>query len=313
MSWLSRLWSTSRGGSSDPLDRLLACRGVRLSAPATPAELRAVEERFGGKLPELLTRQWLTAATVEIESEWLSLTGPQATLDRADWSESDDGSLADRGLVPIVEDSNFNFVCVAVKPPLAPRVVYFDKGDFGRLKARDLSELYETLASSCGIDEPFEFCDVRGAYADPFAADARDRADAHATLESGRGLEFAVQLLHPDDLEEWDRLRNIRRTRAEVLSRLANVETQGVQALLRKDAAELEEFVELLREAARAAGLPAGERRGDVLSVGRAGYNVHFFFCRRNVPNAFERIVWWFKDQAEDRNPYHRPGHLDED
>ena len=40
---------------------------------------------------------------------------------------------------------------------------------------------------------------------------------------------------------------------------------------------------------------------------------LEFAFHRRHIPDALPRLMTWFRDQAEGRNPHDRPGHFMDD
>ncbi len=73
----------------------------------------------------------------------------------------------------------------------------------------------------------------------------------------------------------------------------------AIQKLLERDEQAVQEFAEVLAEAAKQAGFHVGERSGAVLKVGKSGWDLDTFFYKRHRPDAVPQIVAWFKNKDE--------------
>jgi len=63
-------------------------------------------------------------------------------------------------------------------------------------------------------------------------------------------------------------------------------------------------------EGTQNAGLEVGQRSGTVLQVGGKWMELETFFYRRHIRDAMPRIINWFRDLIDERNPHDRPGHF---
>ncbi len=263
---------------SDAVARLLAHPGVRAGAP-DPAAVRAVAERFG-PLPPGLVALWLVAGRVEVGPLNATLLGPADVLELADgW----DGP-ASAGLVLVLDTHESNYLMVAVRGPLAPRVVWAPHDDAPRVLYRDFGGILAALAEALGGGTAADvvFRDAPGDYGPDAPRTAEDRAAGRALLDGPHDeneWNFAVQLLGAADLPEWERLLNTDHfVRRDAVDRLGRMTEPACRALLARSQRELAAFGADVAAALRAAGVDVGERQGDTLRVGGQGYMLDGFF-----------------------------------
>jgi hypothetical protein len=303
---------------AEVIDQLLARDDVDPAGPARRGDMDAVSRAFDAPMPELLVELWRTSDGVTLASLDAHLLGPaevRQLLADGKW----DGDLVERALVPVLDDHQSNYLAVAVRGPLAFRVVHLPHDDGSRLLYRDFEScLADLLRATDGDDTADTYLhDAQGDYAADAPRPEEDQQAARELMRTRGEREewnYAAQLLDASNLDEWARLLETDHfVRRDVRARMRKMRSPAIRELLRRDQAAFEEFAALAAGAARRAGLDVGERRGDVLQVGGHWMNLDAFFHRRNVPRALPRMVAWFEDVIAGRDPRNRADHFHAD
>jgi hypothetical protein len=289
------------------LEAVLAHPWVVRKAGANAEQIAAVAERFGGEVPEGVAQVWRASDGLtfgQFEGELLGASAVLEMLERQQWPKE----FSSRGLLPVISDGQSNHVVAHVRKPLMPRLSYLPKDDGPSLVYRGVESLLADLLRGfeSGDTADVFLAEITGDYEHDALRTPQDLADAKALLEAGddESLRGAITLLDAMCLAEWARLLETGHfVRREAKARMAGMAAPEIQALLAADSAAFAAFVELATRAAQQAGEQVGVRRDDALQVGGRWINLDALFYRRNIPDAFERLVAWFAAGArgEDR------------
>jgi hypothetical protein len=280
------------------LDAVLAHVWVGKRAPPMPEQIVAVQEHFGGELTEELRMIWNASDGLSLGQFEAELLGPSAVLELVEqkrWPER----FRARGLLPLVSDQQSSYVVAHVATPLAPRLSYLPNDDGPTIVYRNVASLLGDLL--CGFESgetaDFFLGERSGDYAPDAPRTPQDVADAKTLLVAGdaEALRGAIALLDDSCLEDWARLLETDHfVRRDARLRMRAMPAPQIQALLLADAAAFQTFAELAARAAKQAGKPVGERTEESLRVDGRWINLDALFYRRNIPDAFERLVRWF-------------------
>jgi hypothetical protein len=269
---------------------------------------------FGAAPTDELVRLWGEGENLVLTGVGVHLVGPAEVLQLAR-SGCVDG-LLDRGFVPVLDDDESNFLCVAVQEPLAPRVLYVPHDDASRLIYSNVVTMAEALLGLCDRKEPGAYFlhETRGDYPFDGPRTAEDRALGHALVKASKSdelLRYAVQLLGSDDIDDWRTLLETNHfVRRRALARLRSLTSSPVVALLQRDAEAFARFADEIAAACASDGLVIGERQDTALQVGDHWVELEAFFYRRKVRNAVPRTVAWIQDLASQRDPRQRAGNI---
>jgi hypothetical protein len=301
----------------DCIDRLLSHESASTRSPADPAAIKAIAEALGDPVPGPLLALWRRSDGIELTSLNAEILSTGETLDLL--SESCWLGLPRRGLLPFFDDHESNLLTVSTRGPLAPRVVYVPHDDGSRLMFRDIESCFGALWAHARAGE--EACtilsDAHGDYAPDGPRTVADQAAATALLAQPHTLDewnHAVQLLHEDNTDQWQRLLETDHfIRRDARARMRAMSSRSIQSLLEADRRAFEAFVREVIEAAARAGFRPGSRKHEMVEFQGCWLNMDVHFHRRNVPQAIPRLIVWISDSIAGRDPRQRPGHYHSD
>jgi len=304
---------------SEMLQKLLAHPSTAVRAPGSEADFQKLATHFRAPLPSALLDFWRLSDGLDLRvhdghilgaAELVGMAQPDS--DMADWLEIFD----DKGLVPLLDDHQSNYLMLAVRGPLAPRVLHVPHDDGPRVVYRTLDECFAAIVDLLNQEETAEiyFDEAVGSYGPTAPRDDADQQSAEQLLQTeSKNLEWnlAVQLLDESNVDAWSRLLETNDfVRRDVLKRMELMSSPAIAELLRKDAEAFEAFTEALLDAARGAGFPVEVRRTVSHWINGRPMNLAMLFYRRNIPDAMPRLIQWLEDQRDDRDPRERPGNF---
>lgn len=299
----------------DVIDELLGRDDVTTSDPASRADINAAARQLDAPLPESLVKLWRASDGITIDPLDAHVPGPtevvQLLADDA-W----DQQLVERGLVPVLDDHQSNYLAVCVRDPLAFRVLHLPHDDGARVLYRDFESCIEALirAADAGETADLFLFESEGDYPpdEPRPEEDQEAAKVLLAAKNERGeWNHAARLLDASNLEEWARLLETDHfVRRDVRARMRKMRSTAIRELLRKDEQAFEQFAVTFMDVVRGAGLPLGDPNGQCARVGKAWYELEAFFHRRNIRDAMPRMVTWIKDQLAGRDPHDRPGNF---
>lgn len=299
----------------DVIDELLGRDDVTTSDPASRADINAAARQFDAPLPESLIKLWRASDGLTIDPLDAHVPGPAEVLQLlAD--DAWDQQLVQRGLVPVLDDHQSNYLAVCVRDPLAFRVLHMPHDDGARVLYRDFESCIGALTGAADAGEAADLFlfETEGDYPPDEPRPGEDQEAARALLagKNTRGeWNHAARLLDESNLDEWTRLLETDHfVRRDVRARMQKMRSTAIRELLRKDEQAFDQFAATFMDQARSAGLPLGDRNGQCVRVGEAWYELEAFFHRRNIPDAGPRMLAWIKDQLAGRNPYDRAGNF---
>jgi hypothetical protein len=287
----------------DLIDELLTRDDVIAAEPPDSAAIEAALSRVRSRIPELLLKLWRAADGVQLDSIDAELVSLEAALEMAPVMGPEE-----LGFLPLLDTHQSNYVGVMIREPLAPRVGYMphDDGPEGMmLRYRDVDRFLQALMTALdrGKNADLYFYNEEGDYPLDGPRTAADRESARALLSTdGTHGEWnwAIGLLDATNVPEWKRLLETpREVRCDVLMRLRQMSDPAIKELIASDEQAIQEFAEVLAEAARQAGFHVGERSGSALKVNKSGWDLDSFFYKRHRPDAVRKIVAWFKNKDE--------------
>src|SRR5688572_3335303 len=132
---------------SDVIDELLSRDDVTRNGPASRADIDAAARQFDAPLPELLVELWRASDGVMIDSLDARILGPAEVVELL----ATDGwglELVERGLLPVLDDNQSNYLVVAMRDPLAFRVLHLPHDDGARLLYRDFESYLRALTGA---------------------------------------------------------------------------------------------------------------------------------------------------------------------
>lgn len=296
----------------DVIRILFSQHGVKFHSPATESDVKGLEDWYEAKLPLLLRRLWNEADGLTLKTLDAHILGVLEVTQLAKsymW-------FFERGFVPILDMHSSDYLVLAVREPLAYRVIHFSHdGDGCRLLYRNLESCILGLVDAMeqGKLADLYYYDILGDYPPDAKRTTEDQECAHKLLASnGENEEWnlATQLLDETNLNEWAKLLQTDYfVRRDAQKRMEEMSSPAIQELLATDSNQFDEFVEAVVTAAKLAGLKV-ERKREGLQIGDKWIIVDAFFYRRNIPNAMPRLIAWFEDQLAGRDPHNRPNHF---
>jgi hypothetical protein len=299
---------------ADSINELITRDDVDRNDPASVADIEAVADLFGTGLPEPMLRVWRATDGIVLTEIDAHILGPSESLEIAREDVLNMG-LVDRGLLPLLDDHQSNYLMLNLSAPLAFRVSYVPHDDGSRLIFRDLFSCAKHLLGMMDREESADgLYDTPGDYEADAPRDMADQMSARALLTTGGEHEecnYAAQLLDASNLDEWQQLLETDHfVRRDVRARMAKMSSPAIRELLRTDDKAFADFAARAEAEARKAGLDVGPRDLDCLKIGQSWMNLDAFFHRRNIPNAFSRMIAWFADVAAKRDPRTREDHF---
>lgn len=266
-------------------------------------------------MPESLLKLWRASdglAIDPLDTHIPSLAQIVHLLTNDAW----DQQLVERGLVPVLDDHQSNYLAVCVRYPLAFRVLHLPHDDGARVLHRDFESCLRALVEVADAEETADLFlfETEGDYAPDAPRPEEDQKAAKALLagkNEGGEWNHSARLLDATNLNEWARLLETDHfVRRDVRARMRQMRSPAIRDLLRKDEQAFESFAAHFMKSLREAGVRVGERHRQCVRVGDAWTDLEFFFHRRNVVDATPRMLAWITDQLAGRNPYDRPGNF---
>ncbi len=293
-------------------DPILKNPSVKTRTPCGSGEIDNLAGQFSATIPERLVEFWQTSNGAVLTGHNASILGTSEVtelLSVAGFGEW----LLQAGFLPLLYDQESNYLCIALRAPLSPRVIYVLHDDSPKLLYRDADAFFAGCAdllasnSSAGL----YFHDSNGDYGPDTARTADDLATANSLMQSKDDwfIPVAIQLLDSTCADEWNELLNGDRfARQDALTRLKSMSSMAAKRILDRDAKEFDAFANDVCNALTVAAMPF-ERRDTVVKIDRSGMDLNAFFGRRHIDNAIPRLVNWFKDVRDGNTPLDRPGH----
>lgn len=225
----------------DAIDDLLARPDVRRNPPASPELVEQIEQWYQNPLPEPLTRLWLA-------SDGVGLDAVDAEIVSASWVLSLAGGdgwnwLFERGIVPLLDDHQGDYLHLIVREPLAYRVIFMARGDgTPYLRYRDLVTCSAGLIEALARREPAAA--FLGRAEGDYPADAprpvEDQIAARELLQADNQHEewyYAAQLADETNYNTWEKLLTKPDTylRDHVRRRLSQLHSPEIRDLLDLD------------------------------------------------------------------------------
>jgi len=299
---------------TDFVDQFLNHADVVRGDPPSPSTIDALAARYGATFPEPLLRIW-SAGDLTLETLDAHVPGAGEVLqlvERGGWP----GELLARGLVPVLNDHQSNYLAVIVRSPLAFRVVHVPHDNGTRMLYRDLKGYAQGMLEALGAGKSADLFlhETNGDYPPDAPRPQADQDAARVLLGSDGSREewnYAAQLLDEGNLAEWEQLLETEHfVRRDVLARMRQLQSPAIRELLARDHHAFGEFARTVVEAARDSGMKVGERRDGVLRVEGSWMNLDAFYHRRRIPDAMPRMMAWFQDLFARRDPRERPGNF---
>lgn len=299
---------------SSVVDELLTHVAVTTGDPASRADIEAVSHQLGAPLPELLLQLWRKSDGVALKPVDCHVPGPSELLHIL--KENVWFDLSQRGLLPILDDHQSNFLAVFLRGPRTFRVAFLPHDDGSRLIHRNVESSFRALihCANEGVSADSYFREAQGDYLPDQPRPQDDQEAAKELIAAPHEIDewnHAVQMLDSSNIAEWQRLLETDHfVRRDARERMGKMSSAAIQVLLADDEKAFKAFVSQAAEAARQAGLKVGRQEGDVLQVGGIWMSMEAFFHRRNITNAVPRMIAWFEDSIAGRNPHLRAGHF---
>jgi hypothetical protein len=297
------------------LQKIVKHPASKPAPPATEEAIAKVAAHYKRKLPEPLLELWRNSDGVEFTNRFYGqLLGPTEVLNLLEnpvWVD-----FAKFQMLPIFDclESEYHVICM--DELLAYRIIFTPHAGGPKLAYRDLTsflvDLYAGLSSAEENSIHFRQC------ACDYSADkprtAADQADALALLAQPQGdynWNHAIQLLDDSDPEPWKKLLETDHfTRRYARGRLSEMASPRMKVLYQQDQREFAAFVDQFEKAAKAAGLPVGERDDKTLDVGGCWIELDGLFHLRNEPRAMERMLNLCRDFIAERDARERPDYI---
>lgn len=295
----------------EALDRILKNPTVQTRPPCDLADLARLTAQISAPVPDGLAKFWRSSngaifsahdakilATHEV-SELLHIDG------FGTW-------LLDSGFLPFLYDEESNYIALAFKTPLEPRLIYVLHDDSPKVLYRNTESFFE------GCNNLLLSADFAGLYFHmsdgDFGPDAvrtnNDLAAGKQLMQSAEDwhIAMAVQLLDATCTEEWNSLLNGDRfARQDALRRLRTMTSINAKNILASDAKAFDAFVAEVCGVLDGLGMRFEQKQGAV-RINRHWMDLNAFFGRRHIKDAMPRLVDWFKDEEVGNMPTDRPG-----
>lgn len=293
-------------------DEILKDPTVKTQSPCESSEFDKLSRLFPVAIPKRLIEFWLLSNGAVLTGHGASIlgTGEVAELLGLDgfgeW-------LLHAGFLPLVYDQESNYLCVAVRAPLSPRVVYILHDDSPKILYRDADALFRGCVDLLASEDfaGLYFHEANGDYGPDAARTPDDLATAKALTRSNDdwAIPIAIQLLDPTCTAEWHELLNGDRfARQDALARLKSMSSTAAKNILDRDAEDSDAFANDVCHALTLASM-SFERRDTAVRIDGKWLDLNAFFGRRHIDNAIPRLVQWFKDVQEGNSPTDNPGH----
>lgn len=291
-------------------DQIVGNATVETQSPCEPTDLVKLQEQLSATIPSALVDFWQKSngATFKHHDACILGTGEVFELLNLDgfgeW-------LLDAGFLPIVDDRESNYLCIALKAPLSPRIVYVLHDGSPKLLYQDIDALFEgcieLLASKDFAARYFHNAD--GDYKPDANRISNDIEAAKALMQSEDdwAISIAIQLLDSTCTVEWHELLNGDRfARQDALNRLRSLSSDAAKRILDRDAEDFEAFANSVCDALKLAAVPF-ERRQTAVRINRQWMDLNAFFGLRDIDNAMQKLVNWFMDVQNGATPADRP------
>jgi hypothetical protein len=300
---------------SSVLQKIVQHPASKPARPATEEAIAKVAAHYKRKLPEPLLELWQNADGIEFTNRFYGkLLGPTEVLELLEnpvWFD-----FAKFQMLPIFDSLESDYHVLSMDELLAYRIMFTPHDDGPNLAYRDLNsflvDLYAGLSSAEMNSIHFRQCE--GDYSDDKPRTTADQADALALLAQPEGdynWNYAIQLLDDSDLKPWKKLLETNHfIRRYARGRLSEMASPRMKELYQQDQREFAAFCDQLEKAAKAAGLPVGERDRKCLDVGGHWIDLDGLFHLRNEPRAIERMLNLCRDFIDDRDPRERPDYI---
>lgn len=279
------------------LAELLRAEGVVAAPPATDEAIAEVAKLSGAELPAEVLTLWRSANGIELESidaEILSCEAAAKVLRDSACARA----FVENGLLPLVHDHQSNYCALALREPLAPRVLFVPHDDGPKLLYARLDSCLRAVLAGIGSGDSLDILlhETDGDYAPDQRRSPSDQAAARALMATpGERNEwiFATQLLDESNLDEFARLLETDHfVRRDVRDRMQKMQAPEIRKLLGRDRKAFESFSADLATAASAAGLKVkAASRSEVLNVGGIFIELEGFFHQRNQPDAMSKAI----------------------
>jgi hypothetical protein len=198
----------------------------------------------------------------------------------------------------------------------SPRIAFLPHDDGSRLLYTRVESLFDALVelADAGMTAN-DLYEAVGDYQPDTKRTNEDRAAAKQLLSGDHKIDewnHAIQLLDGEDVEGFQfALESDHFVRRDARDRMKKMRSPRIQELLSSDQLEFDEFAQRVALAANQKGLQAHLVGTDTLKLGKKVHmNLDAMFYRRRVPNAIPRIMAWFDDVLNERDPRERPDHL---
>lgn len=326
---------------ADFLDSILSFPEVDAASPASDADIGKLAELFGTSLPEDIVNLWRRSAGIKMPAIYAEILSPQTIYDlmtNPSYDHSWHKMLVQYGWLLLLDMNSSDYVVMAIREPLTPRLVWMPHDDGPGLLYRQLdgmlADLLRMLNNSNNqkdsTTDEFEedeeaICDADSFFNSSNAGDYALSSKVQRTKEDHVAARkflstphqhyewnFAAQLLDETTLAEWEKLLDTDHfIRRDVRTRLEAIKTPAIEALLKKSESDFDAFILELSQAAKQAGLKVGavqkdKGNGPIMKIGKSSMILEAFFHRRNIPNAIPRLIQWMQDQDAGKNPNDR-------
>src|SRR5690242_14516947 len=107
------------------IDELLKRNYVKIRQGAPQSDIDAVAEHYESPIPKSITDFWLASGGTDLARANAELLGPSEVLWILDnFDPGFNRALLACGFLPLLDDHESNYLVVALREPLAQRVVY---------------------------------------------------------------------------------------------------------------------------------------------------------------------------------------------
>ncbi len=297
------------------LQKIVQHPASKSAPPATEEAIARVAAHYKTKLPEPLLELWRNSDGVEFTNRFYGkLLGPTEVLELLEnpvWFD-----FAKVQMLPIFDSLESDYHVLCMDELLAYRIMFTPHDDGPNLAYRDLTSFLEDLFVGLSAAEmnSLHFRFNRGDYSADKLRTPADQADALALLAQPKGdhnWNYAIQLLDDSDPEPWKKLLETDHfVRRYARGRLGKMTSPRMKELYQQDLRDFAAFCDQFEKAAKAAGLPVGERDDKTLDIGGHWINLDGLFHLRNEPRAMERMMNLCRDFIDDRDPRERPDYI---
>lgn len=280
----------------------------QLNKPASAAQIKKAEEKFGIALPKPVRELYQTCDGAQAENE---LTALQLHSLKSALTYSKAPGFFDSiwRLWPLAENNDSNPLCVCCDSPLAGHLVLVSHDDSPRLLFRSLDSFFAVAAKLVASGESLDTSELPG----DFAAGVRSKQDLaiarqlialtrqEETLDEQEqidALRFACDLLSDNDVDE---IAELLHDDSEYVveyatARLKRIASAPARKALGQSEDSFDSFVERCGQALQAAGIAANVvpmygKQTIRLDPGPIWLNMEAFYAARKRPDFTEYFV----------------------